>query len=386
VKITSITTYNLASPLDRPFGWSQGWIDARHTGIVRIDTDAGIIGWGEGASGAASAVIHATFAPLLLGQDPTNRSGLWQKMYHALYNGGLTGGIGGTAMSGIDIALWDIAGKAYGQPVCNLLGGRIRDRVAVYATGLYYTESEFPDRLLDEAREYVRAGYKGMKTKVGGLSLQEDVRRVAALREAIGPDIHLMVDANQGYNAATAIRLGRQLVNYDILWFEEPVSAKDPDAYLEVKRALPMSIAGGECLRTRFEFRDWLARGAIDIAQPDVGHVGGITELRNIATMANTFGVRTNPHVWGSPIMISATLHVMATVPPCPTARTPRPYEQEPVMEFDRTPSAVRETLCAEPFEQEDGYLVVPTAPGLGVKVDQVALERLTVAKTTSAL
>ncbi len=251
MRITTIETYDLKSPLARPFGWSQGWIGERSTGIVKVSTDAGLSGWGEGAGGAAAAVIGDVLAPLMLGQDPMNRNGLWQAMLAALYNANLAGGLGTNAISALDIALWDIAGQATGLPIYALLGGRVRERVAVYATGLYYTEGEFPHRLRDEANSYVAAGFKGMKTKVGGLPLDEDVKRVAAIRAAIGPDIQLMVDANQGYNAATAIRLGRRLADYDILWFEEPVNTKDINAYLEVKAALPMAIAGGEVLRTR---------------------------------------------------------------------------------------------------------------------------------------
>jgi D-galactarolactone cycloisomerase len=378
MRITAIDTYVLESKLDIPFGWSQGWIDRRTVGLVRIETDEGIVGWGEGAGGSAAAVV-GELSPLLLGQDAMNRAGLWNRMHHALYNAGQAGGFGGNAISAVDIALWDIAGQAARLPVYQLLGGAVRERVAVYATGLYYTEGEFPTRLLDEARSYVEIGYKGMKTKVGGLSLAEDVRRVAALREAIGPDIHLMVDANQGYNAATAIRIGQQLTEYDILWFEEPVNAKDLDAYLQVKAALPMAIAGGEVLRTRYEFKDFLARRGFDIAQPDVGMVGGITELYNVAMMANAFGIQVNPHVWGSPIMIAATLHVAATLPPCPPARTPRPYLQEPVMEFDRTPSTIRNEVCESAFDQEDGFVAVPQGPGLGVNVVEEAVARLAV-------
>jgi D-galactarolactone cycloisomerase len=278
------------------------------------------------------------------------------------------------------MALWDITGQATGLSISDLLGGRIRDRVAVYATGLYYTEGELPDRLLAEARSYVEMGFLGMKTKVGGLPLHKDVERVAALREAIGPDVYLAVDANQAYNATTAIRIGERLADYDVLWFEEPVNARDIDAYLQVKAALPMAIAGGEVLRMRYEFKDFCARRAFDIAQPDVAHVGGITEMRRVADMANAFGVQVNPHVWASPIMIAATLHVAATIPPCPPARDPQPFLQEPVMEFDRTPSAIREELCAEPFDQIGGYVAVPTRPGLGIKVNEQVVARLSVA------
>ncbi len=377
MKIAAIETYTLRSPLERPFGWSQGWIDQRTVGVVKVTTDDGTVGWGEGAGGAASTVIQQVFKPLLIGQDPMDRIGLWQKMFAALYNANVAGGFGGSAISAVDIALWDIAGKATGLSVSDLLGGRVRDRVACYATGLYYTEGEFPHRLIQEAIGYVEAGFKGMKTKVGGLPMDEDIRRVAAIRKAIGPDIRLMVDANQAYNATSAIRIGRRLAEYDILWFEEPVNARDVEGYLQVKAALPMAIAGGENLRTRYEFKDFLARRAYDIAQPDVVNVGGITEMRNVCAAANALGIQVNPHVWGSPIMIAATLHVAATIPPCPPARNPEPYVQEPVMEFDRTPSAIRETLCSVPLDQKGGFIAVPTGPGLGIEVDEKALKRL---------
>ena len=193
MKISKIEIFQLQHEISPSFGWSQGWTDTRSTGLVRITTDSGLVGWGEGASGPAAAVIEQLFAPLLLGQDPLNRLGLWQQLFNALYNSNLAAGIGSLAISAIDIALWDIAGKAVDLSVADLLGGRIRDRVAVYATGLYYTEGEFPTRLLDEARSYVDEGFLGMKTKVGGLPWREDVRRVTALREAIGPDSHRLI-------------------------------------------------------------------------------------------------------------------------------------------------------------------------------------------------
>ena len=235
MKIATIETFQLSAPLERPFGWSQGWIGHRSVGLVKVTTDDGIVGWGEGCGGAAAVVVENDFGPMLIGEDPTNRIGLCQKMFAMQYNANVAVGMAGSAISAVDTALWDITGKVFGQPVYQLLGGRVRDRVAVYATGLYYTEGEFPTRLPDEARGYVEAGFKGMKTKVGGLPMDEDVRRVTALREAIGPDIKLMVDANQGYNATSAIRIGNRLADLDILWFEEPVNAQDIEGYLQVK-------------------------------------------------------------------------------------------------------------------------------------------------------
>ena len=375
--ITNIEGFNLSSPLERPFGWSNGWISARVVGLLKIETDEGITGWGEGYVGARGDFVKQLFGDLLIGADPLNRNALWQGMFDRVYNGNNAGGFGGSAISAVDIALWDIAGKAAGQSVSDLLGGRIRDKVAVYATGLYYTEGEFPTRLLDEATMYVELGFKGMKTKIGGLPIAEDVQRVAAIRRAIGDDIRLMVDANQAYPASTAIRIGNELAAYDITWFEEPVNAKDVDAYLQVQAAVPMPVAGGENLRTRYEFKDFFARRAYDIAQPDVVNAEGITEMRNIAMTANSYGILVNPHVWGSPVMIAASLHLASTIPPCPPAYEPRPYEQEPVMEFDRTPSGIREGITAEPFDQQDGFITVPTAPGLGVEIDEDAVRRL---------
>ena len=377
MKIARIETFQLRAALERPFGWSQGWIGERSVGLVKVTTDDGIVGWGEGCGGAAATVVENDFGPMLIGEDPMNRIGLWQKMFAMQYNANVAVGLGGSAISAVDTALWDIAGKALNQPVYQLLGGRVRDKVAVYATGLYYTEGEFPTRLLDEARGYVEAGFRGMKTKVGGLPMDEDVKRVRALKEAIGPDIKLMVDANQGYNAASAIRMGNRLAELDILWFEEPVNAQDIEGYLQVKSALPMAIAGGENLRTRYEFAPFLSRRAYDIAQPDVINVGGITEMRNVAMTANAQGIQVNPHVWGSPVMIAASLHVASTIPPCPPSGEPEPYVQEPVMEFDRTPSLIREGLMSEPFDQEGGFLSVPEGPGLGVEIDENAARRL---------
>ncbi len=372
--IISVETFDLRCPIEPSFGWSQGWIGERTTTLVKITADNGLVGWGEGAS---KPLIDGLLAPLVIGQDPMQRAALWERMFHALYNGNIFVGLAGSALSAVDIALWDLAGKATGLPVHALLGGQVREHVAVYATGLYYTEGEFPDRLLDEARAYVEQGFTGMKTKVGGLSVEEDVRRVRALRETIGPDVRLMVDANEGYNATTAIRIGRMLADLDLMWFEEPVNAQDIEAYLQVKAALPMAIAGGENLRTRFEFKDYLARRAYDIVQPDIMHCGGITEMARICAMANAHGIQVNPHVWGSPVMIAATLHLTATLPSCPPARDPQPYAQEPVMEFDRTPSAIRQRVCAEPFDQQNSFIRVPDGPGLGIEVDEYAVRDL---------
>ena len=377
LKITNIETFQLSSDLDIPFGWSQDWIKRRSVGIVKITTDEGLVGWGEGCTGSSGHLIDSELSQILIGENPTKRQMLWQKMFHALYNANIAVGIGGSAISAIDTALWDITGKIHGVPISDLLGGSIRDRVAVYATGLYYTEEEFPHRLLAEAQNYANAGFLGMKTKVGGLPMAEDIARVKAIRKEIGPDLKLMIDANQAYNSSSAITIGNKLADQDILWFEEPVNAQDIEAYLHVKSNVPMAISGGENLRTRYEFQDFLSRRAYDIVQPDVINVGGISEMRNVSMTDNPMGIQVNPHVWGSPIMISASLQVISTIPPCPPNHNPEPFVQEPVMEYDQTPSAIRDDLCETDFNFANGYITVPDGPGLGIKVDEKSLRRL---------
>ncbi|MEE2657611.1 MAG: mandelate racemase/muconate lactonizing enzyme family protein [Candidatus Latescibacterota bacterium] len=379
MKIERVETFQISCPIEPNFGWSQGWVDHRVAGLVKITTDDGSVGWGEGCVGSAAAVVEQDLAPLLRGGDPMDRLGLWEAMFAANYNGNTIVGLVGNAISAVDIALWDLAGKIAGRPVFDLLGGRLRDRVAVYATGLYYTEGELPDRLPAEARGYAEAGFLGMKTKVGGLSIEADVARVGAIRDAIGPDVHLAVDANQGYDAASAQRIAARLGEHNVIWFEEPVNALDVEGYMQVKATAPMAIAGGECLRTRFEWRPFFKSRALDIAQPDVSMCGGITEMARIIAAANSTGVQVYPHVWGTPVMISASLHVASTIPNTPTVHNPLPFCQEPVMEFDRTPSAMREEICTTAFDQEDGFLSVPTGPGLGVEVDERALQHFAV-------
>ena len=207
--------------------------------------------------------------------------------------------------------------------------------------------------------------------------MAEDIARVKAIRKEIGPDLKLMIDANQAYNSSSAITIGNKLADQDILWFEEPVNAQDIEAYLHVKSNVPMAISGGENLRTRYEFQNFISRRAYDIVQPDVVNVGGISEMRNVSMTANTLGIQVNPHVWGSPIMISASLQVISTIPPCPPNHNPEPFVQEPVMEYDQTPSAIRDDLCETDFNFANGYITVPDGPGLGIEVDEKSLRRL---------
>lgn len=384
MRIVDIRCHVLRASLERPFAWSQNWARARGGLLVEVATDEGLVGWGEAGAGweqePARAVIDSMFRPLLLGRNPLDTAVIWDTLHAAMLNGGLARGVAVQALSGVDIALWDLAGKALGVPVCQLLGGAHRDRIVAYATGLYYTETaDQTAALVREAEGYLAQGFRGMKMKVGGLPPTEDLRNVAAVRAAIGPDTILAVDANQAFNAYTAIRIGRGLEEADVLWLEEPVPHDDLEGYRQVKSALRVAIAGGEALYTRFAFRDFLAHRALDIAQPDVTNVGGLTESRRIAALTTTFGVQCFPHVWGTPIALAAGLHLLASLPPMPSCRTPLPFLQEPVLELDRTPNPLRDELSSHRFDLVDGAIAVPTGPGLGVEPDRAALERFRV-------
>jgi D-galactarolactone cycloisomerase len=321
--------------------------------------------------------------PILVGEDPFNIEKIDQKIGHTMLSG-LNRGVPVRALSGIDMALWDIVGKALNQPVFRLWGGAVRTQVPVYATGLYYYDVQDQCAAkVAEASRYVDQGFKAMKMKIGGLPLKEDLKNIEAVRQAIGPEILLMVDANQGYNAYSAIKLGREMAALDILWFEEPVPYDDVQSYSEVKAALNplgIAIAGGECLYTKFAFRDFVARRAFDIAQPDVCNCGGPSEIRRIASLCHTFGIHTFPHVWGGPFAQAASLHLMASLPANPPNREPVPGFQGPIMEFDRTSHPIREELgLGSAFDQHDGMMDIPQGPGWGVEVNPEALRRFLV-------
>ena len=336
----------------------------------------GLIGWGEcyGPARMTAAVVQSV-APWLIGEDPLRTDYLWQMIYARLRDHGQKGVVI-EGLSGIDIALWDIKGKHFGVPVHRLLGGPLRAEVQAYATGLYRRKSGDPLRYLaEEAAGYVAEGFKAVKLKVG-FGVEEDAAVTRAVREAIGPDVALMVDANHAYDAVAAIRLGRMIEPYDIGWFEEPVPPEDVAGYRAVKAALSIPVAGGECEFTRFGFRDLLVSRAIDIIQPDTCAAGGLSECKKIADMAEAFGVRYNPHVWGTGIAIAASLQLLAVLP----AHTPVSLAPiEPMLEFDRTEHPIRQSLLVQPIEHTSGIVRVPDGPGLGIEVDRDALARFTV-------
>jgi len=385
MKIARVQSYVLRCPLgSETFYSSQAPFPERTSCLVRIETDDGLVGWGEGGQWGppepVAAMVDHVLAPRLLGEDPRRTAVLWERIYAYIRDWGRQA-TGMEALSAVDIALWDIAGQAYGVPAHALLGGAHRERVTAYATACYYRDdrSQWADTAApaDEARSYVAAGFRALKMKVGLLSVARDLARVEAVRGALGPDVPLMVDANHAYAAHTAITIGRGLEQVGVHWFEEPVTPEDLAGYRQVADALDLAIAGGECEYTRFGFRELVSRRCIDIAQPDLTCAGGLSEGMKIAALASAFGVQVVPHVWGSGVAIAAALHFLAALPAFPATANPLAPVNEPVLEFDRNPNPLRDDLLVEPMRMApDGTIAVPSGHGLGIALREDVLRR----------
>ena len=385
MKIKSITTHRLRVPTgDKAFYSSQAAFPERNSCLVAIETDSGLIGWGEGGQyGPGQPVatcIDEVLGPRLIGRDPTEPVRIWEELYAFSRDFGRAGPYI-DAMSAIDIALWDIAGQAAGLPVWKMLGGRFRDRVTAYATGCYYPPNyqNLPavlKALEAETAGYVGVGFDLLKIKIGLLPLEQDLERIRVIRGTIGPSIGIMVDANHGYNAGNAARMGHMMAPFDVRFFEEPVPPEDRDGYRKVRAEVPIPIAGGECEFTRYGFRDFIGGGCVDIVQPDIAACGGLTAFTQILTLANTYGVATVPHVWGSGVAVTAALHAVAVIPAFPHTANPTPLLNQPVIEFDRTHNPLRDDLLEEDFVLEEGKLKIPEEPGLGLDVREEVLSR----------
>ncbi|MBH64232.1 MAG: mandelate racemase [Alphaproteobacteria bacterium] len=387
MKIKGVKTFILRQDIgDKAFYSSQARFSARSSMIVRIETDDGTVGWGEagqyGPPEPPAACIDEVLAPQLIGRRADEPVRVFDDLYAFCRDFGQKGPYI-EALSAVDIALWDIWGQSLGRPVHALMGGAVRDRVAAYGTGCYYPDFfTDTDRMLkalaDETAALAKTGLTAMKVKIGLVPVEVDVERLSIVRGAFGPGFPLMADANHAYNAATAIRMGRALEAENFLWFEEPVVPEDRDGYRRVRAALDVPIAGGECEYTRYGFRDLIGEGCVDIAQPDICCAGGFSELQKIVAIATSHGVMTVPHVWGSGIAVAAALQAIATLPLVPHTAVGVPLQNQPVIEFDRSPNPIRDELLETPFTLEDGCLPVPQGPGLGVVVNESKLEEFT--------
>jgi D-galactarolactone cycloisomerase len=378
MKITQVRAHVLRSKVEQPFSFSQGWVSSRGATLVEVQTDDGITGWGEALCQglqppeiAAAAINHA-LKDLVMGQDPLQPEVLWHRMYHYTRDYGQKGAVVG-AISAIDIALWDICGKARNTPVAKLLGGMFRTRVEAYATGFYRVkgQGEAP-RLAQEAEGHLAKGFRALKIKLG-FGIEDDLEVMRAIQKTAGKQ-EVMIDTNHAYGVAEAIRLGRELeeMGWRLRWYEEPVVQEDLDGYAEVRRALATPIAGGENEYTSFGFRSLFASRAVDIAQPDICIAGGFTGCRHIVALAHAHGVQVNPHVWASAVGQAASLQLIAAIPVANHSLFPNDI----LLEFDTSSHPFRNELTSHPLQQKDGWVEIPQRPGLGITVNRTVLEK----------
>lgn len=380
--IERINTYRLQHKLEESFGFSQWHYDTRNNLLVEIVDDSGAVGWGEcyGPSEVTQCAISSFYAPLLIGRDATRNEAAWQHMWRAGLDFSRKGIMMG-AMSGLDMALLDLKGKLLGVSASELMGGRVREQVCCYATGMYFrnvSEEELLDIIVEEAATYVDRGYGAMKIKVGK-NMAFDERQVRKMRECF-PDTQLMADSNHAYDLPEAVKMGRVLDECGYAWFEEPLSPQHQTLFRQLSEKVDVPIATGECEQTRWGFQELLSAGGVNIAQPDLAYCGGPTEAVKIRAIASSHGVNTVPHSWGTMLNLASATHFLASN----YVEPGRAESPEPLLEVDNTPNPMRDDMYANALKIENGVVEVPNAPGLGVEPDRERMESFCIQKTKS--
>jgi D-galactarolactone cycloisomerase len=265
-----------------------------------------------------------------------------------------------------------LKGKELGQPICKLLGGKFREKILAYATGFYrVADGKYPQDLVEEAKSYVKAGFKGMKLKAG-FGIEEDILLVKEVRAAVGSDIKLMVDFNASYNQAEARRIMLELEKEKVHFFEEPLPPEDIKGYKALRNLTSSYVAAGENMFGKISMKNWLEAGAIDIYQPDLCSAGGFTEMKKMSSLAEAYNTQLSPHVWGSGIGLAASLQYVANLVPTPISKFPT----ELMLEFDQSSHPFRLALINDGIEFIDGYIKIPNKPGIGVDVNTAILEK----------
>lgn len=389
MKITGIECHILVVPDLREDATSSSQDDL----VVLVHTDEGITGIGETDTGPwlAKAAIEApgshsmamSMKDLLIGQDPFDTAALWEKLYTYTCMSGRRGAVI-CAMGAIDMALWDIKGKALGLPIYKLLGGAHCDHIVPYASLQPHGETvkEYGESLVAWAKRAKEYGFTAGKMEctldgpyrhLGLLGTDEQMTEiVTACREAVGPDFAMMVDVQYRWrDAKSALRTVRHWENLDLFFLETPLQVDNLEGYATLAKEAPMRIAAGEWLNTRFEFIDLLDKGLIDVAQPDVGRVGGLTEAMRVCHLAQDRGRLIVPHCWKTSIGIAASAHMAAAIPHCPFIE---------FLPAELCDSALRRELVTDELRMENGKVALPSKPGLGVELNLDALRKYAVA------
>jgi L-alanine-DL-glutamate epimerase-like enolase superfamily enzyme len=334
------------------------------TCLVKITAEDETVGWGEAHAPlgprATKAVVEDVLGPILLGADPLAIDLLWEKMYGSMRLRGHSTGYQLEAISGVDIALWDLAGKLLGVPVYRLLGGPYRTSLPTYASGVPGTT--IAERVT-AARGFIDAGYTAMKLSIGRGDIDSDLATVAAVAEAIRGEADLLIDAHGAYTAENALYVGRKLQEMGVYWLEDPLAPEDVSGYIHLSASLDMAVAAGETECNRWQYAERLSQRTVDVILPDICRAGGISEGRRITTVASLYAMKWAAHVsMGSSVHVAAAAHLAAA------------SANFLVFEFSSTPNPIGEDLLTAPLHPEGGFLQVPDGPGLGIDFDEEKL------------
>jgi D-galactarolactone cycloisomerase len=364
MKIAGVRTHivDTVIPEEHRVRSGAGYKLRRQAAFVELTTDEGITGYGPCSFGSASLDLGSvatlcdnTFADALVDESPHRIEHLWDKIYYgSILRVHGNRSVGVAILSAIDIALWDIKGKALGVPVYELLGGAVLDPVPCYSSSVYW---DTPEGAARQARAFVEQGFKAFKVKVG-LEVENDIASLHAIREEVGYEVDMLVDANQCYSRHLALRVGRELDKLNVPFFEEPLPIDDVDGHAFLARKLDVRIATGENMYTRWHFLPFLQQEAIHVVQADASRCGGISEAKKIADLAGAYHLHAIPHTFSDALTIAANLHVVAA------------SANAPIIEYDRTYNEIQEKLVTNPLHVHDSVIDLPTGPGLGVEID----------------
>ncbi|WIM10363.1 mandelate racemase/muconate lactonizing enzyme family protein [Enhydrobacter sp.] len=355
----------------KAYGMSRGGGFRRQGGLVEVETDAGVKGVGEAFGNPfVTREYFRMIEPFFVGRSVFDFEHIEARIRNAMYHLGVGNQLT-ACLAGINVALFDAIARGFGVRVCDLIGGCRTTRIPAYASTGFFSDD--PERQLSHMlAEAAAHPYAGAKIKIGR-GLKSDVGRVRAAREALGPDRLLMVDINGAYTVDVALECARAIAPFDIHWIEEPLPPGDFEGYAELRARSPIPIAAGEAHHTIRDFRALIDGRCLDIVQPSIPGVGGITEAKRIATLALAANLRLAPHVWGGAVGLAAACHFIAAQPASPHVDHP-PHPQ--MLEYDMSDNALRTQLLETPLELKEGHVLLPPGPGLGVEIDPATVER----------
>ena len=381
MKITNVESMALIVPIENPIKapisipysdeLEKVVFKEYRTTLVKIETDEGITGYGEcmvRLAPTATRDIVEYIKPLLIGKDPMDTEYIWERMYGAMMNRGHFQGFYIEAISGIDVALWDIKGKALNVPVYKLLGGNTYPKIWAYASSVRFRGME---TMLKTAESFIDQGFNAMKIKIGQ-GFNTDIMAVEAVRKHVGDDVTLMVDANCGYDVKTALKIGRELEKYNIRWFEEPISPADYDGYCRLSETLDIPIAAGEAHFLRYGMKELIQRGKVDILQPNVCRAGGYTECIKIHGLCSSYDVSYLTHTGSSSaVCIAASLQIAAAFSDCfifEHMQSDWSKDQINPLRWDLTPLPIKSF--------KDGFIELENKPGIGVEINEEVIKK----------